>query len=1014
MRKPSNLFLAMLCTTLLAISFPVSSRAQVQLVPDRQNCEDLAKRAFRACLEDGGDEARCQAILERVLADCRPPRDDDPPEEPPATCAEACERRSSQILDECIRQGIDDEDCAERVRHFQRSCLERCEGDDDPRDPPDGEIDRCRRRCEAHYREVVAACPDDNRLAHMECVEQARKDLSECLHECRPDEPPPPVDPPSCESLCKLQAMAVVRACEAVTGPDSDVDCEARGQAAFDACAERCDGGDDEPNDPPPTCESRCERVAKSYLERCLLVPGADEDACKERSRTMLRRCLQGCEDVPPPSCETTCRLEAQRDYRICVSEIPDDLSDEETEHQIGICREVLGNDIEECREKCDPPPIDPECDEECRRQSREVKQACLDEGIDEDICAARKHSFYRRCVRANCNPHEPPEPPTCEERCEKHVKRLFRHCLNEGGSPEACRERVAPILEECQERCDHEPPPDCKTRCRAGAARVLERCLAAGGDMDRCEALASESFETCATRCERPDPVPCDERCAAVARRLFQRCIDEFGEDAEERCKEHAETMLERCVEGCERPTDPPTCPERCERAGRLVKESCLESGEDEDVCADRRDEFVDRCLENCENPPTCEDRCTRAAQEVQASCLEAGGDEERCAEVARNFKERCDRQCDPEPPTCEEKCDHRVARWFRVCVEQGGDPEECREKAGELRERCHAACETGPAPTCGERCTQIARRHYVACIEEHGEDASEECRERSQELLRTCLHRCNGKPDRCDERCAHRAREVYSRCLEQVEPRVEACIEEGGDPEVCKARAIRHCRQTASGFLSDCIAEHCEPSEPPTCEERCDRAARHIQSQCLEAGGTEDECAEKAGAFREECHERCDHQPPPCEERCDEAVARVAERCAQSDLPAEECEAIVARFRRICEHRLKEICHREDDPDHRAPRRFRRGDVNFDDKFDISDIIGGLRGMFLGEVRMLICEDAVDINDDGQMDIGDAVAGLFNLFRGDFPIAPPHGIEGGHDATFDDLLCLGDGEEP
>ncbi len=996
---------------LFSLTVGTLTQAQINLAPDTRDCETLAKNSYNTCLENGGSEDRCTEIYDRIIASCTPPV--EPPEPEPTTCEEACEKKASEILDECIRLGVSDADCAERVARFTRSCLDRCSGDD-PNDPPDNDVQRCRVRCEVTYNEAVAQCRGDNRIVNANCVERARKNYELCLIDCRPDVPPPS-DPPSCESLCKLHAKSVIEACEErqAANPNganalSDVDCQAIGEAEFERCAKRCDGGDDEPNDPPKTCEQKCDRVAHAYLDRCLMIPNVDEDACKERARVVHRRCLEGCEQAPPPTCIEICRMDAQKDFRQCVADIPDDLDDELTENEIRICREVLRNDLEECQEKCDPPPIDPECDEECRRRSNEYKQRCLDAGIDEDVCAARKHAFYRRCVRANCGPIDPPEPPTCEDRCEDHVKKLFRACLAQGDSPKDCRERLEPVLERCLNRCDHQPPPTCKERCRHGAKKLLERCLAAGFDMDRCEELATESYEICTKRCERPDPVPCDERCAVVARRIFGRCVDAFGEENEDRCKEYATSILERCVDGCEGPNEPPTCEDRCTRASRMIFDSCLDSGEDEDVCKDKATDYRDRCFQLCEEPPSCEDRCAAAVEEVHQTCLDAGGSDEACAERAREFKVRCDRRCNPEPPTCEEKCDKRVLIWKRTCIANGGDPDECKEKAVALRERCHKHCEHGPAPTCGEKCARIARRYFANCVDEHGEDQEDACKERAQHLLKECLHRCKGHPDPCPERCAHRGREVHARCMELVPGRIESCIEEGNDPDYCRQRALRNCRKQTAEFISECIEENCEPSDPPTCQDRCTRAARVLKDECIDAGGDEDACEARARAFKEECDDRCDRDPPTCEERCEEATAAVAQRCANSDLSDDECAEIVAKFKRRCLHRLEAICDRERDPDHRTPRRFRRGDVNFDDKFDISDIIGALRGMFLGEFIHLICEDAVDMNDDGDMNIGDAVAGLVNLFRGTIPIPAPNTIDRGQDASADDLLCL------
>jgi hypothetical protein len=83
----------------------------------------------------------------------------------------------------------------------------------------------------------------------------------------------------------------------------------------------------------------------------------------------------------------------------------------------------------------------------------------------------------------------------------------------------------------------------------------------------------------------------------------------------------------------------------------------------------------------------------------------------------------------------------------------------------------------------------------------------------------------------------------------------------------------------------------------------------------------------------------------------------------------------------------------------------RFRRGDVNGDQKADISDSIKVLDWLFLGG-RAPLCEDAADFNDDGKNDVSDAVAGLNFLFNGGSPPPPPAG-RCGRDPTNDSLRC-------
>jgi len=83
---------------------------------------------------------------------------------------------------------------------------------------------------------------------------------------------------------------------------------------------------------------------------------------------------------------------------------------------------------------------------------------------------------------------------------------------------------------------------------------------------------------------------------------------------------------------------------------------------------------------------------------------------------------------------------------------------------------------------------------------------------------------------------------------------------------------------------------------------------------------------------------------------------------------------------------------------------RDFERGDVNEDGSFDISDAIGMLNHMFLGDVAY--CQDAMDVNDDGILNIADAIVSINYLFlNGDAPESP-FGLCG-PDLTKDNLTC-------
>ncbi len=89
---------------------------------------------------------------------------------------------------------------------------------------------------------------------------------------------------------------------------------------------------------------------------------------------------------------------------------------------------------------------------------------------------------------------------------------------------------------------------------------------------------------------------------------------------------------------------------------------------------------------------------------------------------------------------------------------------------------------------------------------------------------------------------------------------------------------------------------------------------------------------------------------------------------------------------------------------------RPFRRGDVNFDGAFDISDAITILRCQFLGG-RCPSCLDAADFNDDGRIDISDPTYLLNWRFLGG-PSPPVPFPDCGMDPSPDAIRgCVGSG---
>ena len=86
-------------------------------------------------------------------------------------------------------------------------------------------------------------------------------------------------------------------------------------------------------------------------------------------------------------------------------------------------------------------------------------------------------------------------------------------------------------------------------------------------------------------------------------------------------------------------------------------------------------------------------------------------------------------------------------------------------------------------------------------------------------------------------------------------------------------------------------------------------------------------------------------------------------------------------------------------------VPDNFLRGDANQSSTVEISDAIGVLNYLFLGQPNT--CLDALDVNDDGNVSISDPLAVLCWLFCAGSP-PPPEPFPGcGFDQTFDSLDC-------
>lgn len=229
---------------------------------------------------------------------------------------------------------------------------------------------------------------------------------------------------------------------------------------------------------------------------------------------------------------------------------------------------------------------------------------------------------------------------------------------------------------------------------------------------------------------------------------------------------------------------------------------------------------------------------------------------------------------------------CRDRVRAAVREAVSR------CRENDGGRR-RCAAVAEE-------------TRRHAMRVCAGHDDQDANRGRpegERPGEGERPRL-------GECEARCGLAAREIAG-----------TCVDDGGDREACGAEG-----RAAHGA---CIEEHCAPfaerGAPPVdaCHERCGGLGREDHRQCLEAGGTDEDCLAGARETVGSCI--ADHcleapqppappssgappppppasEPPVCEDRCLQQGRQVGGDCVEAGGLLEDCRAEAQAATREC----------------------------------------------------------------------------------------------------------------
>jgi hypothetical protein len=704
---------------------------------------------------------------------------------------------------------------------------------------------------------------------------------------------------------------------------------------------------------------------------------------------------------------------------------------------------------------------VDP-CAEACRAEARAMLDKCLAAGMVPADCEARAAEFEQRCIAERCGTILPPDPVTCEQRCELAARAEYERCLANGGRPEACKERYTTVLNACLEaNCNVVPPPPppatCEERCELAAREALQACMANGGSDVDCKAVFAQTFDACIAANCQVDPPPvttCEERCTLASQQMYDQCVA-AGVKPED-CALKRDALLNDCIaRSCnvEPPPPQPSCKDLCEQYANGIIRECLNAGASEEECWSRRQAALDACIAaKCSETPTdppCEQQCYTSAKLAYEDCRANAGAEDVCraayeTALAACLADTCGVVVPPPPePTCEQNCYTSAKLAFDECLKDNGNEQECRAKYEETLRACLTTnCNIQPPPpppepTCEQQCYASAKLAVEECLAAGG--TPEECRAKYQEAVRACLtENCNVEPPAppeppapCDEDCTARANQFY-----------EACLANGGSPDTCRAQAdallalclvrcgngpscenrcavaaqivltgcalggvpTEECRQMANKVLESCM-QGCV--RPDGCGTECDRLAGRAREECAARGGSREECEVVAQEVLAKCREYCGTTPMPgCDVQCEDMAAEMAARCAEAGLTAEYCEAAKQRFLEACAANHGENCGQENLAALSVFKSFRRGDVNEDGRIDIADPINILQQLFAGRPASR-CEDAVDANDDGKIDIADPVCVLVHLFGQNAQGLPaPYGTTG-QDPTGDALLC-------
>lgn len=258
---------------------------------------------------------------------------------------------------------------------------------------------------------------------------------------------------------------------------------------------------------------------------------------------------------------------------------------------------------------------------------------------------------------------------------------------------------------------------------------------------------------------------------------------------------------------------------------------------------------------------------------------------------------------------------------------------------------------------------------------------------------------------------------------CVEEYNTLVALCLEEAGCEAPERPDRDPGDRDPPVRDPGDRVPPDRDPSDrgdrEPRCGAECYESARSAAEECLQNGGSREQCAEDYREAIGPCHEaaRCEpgdgrdrdrgDREPPCGLPCFQSARAEIAACRDNGGTREECGTAYREGLEAC--LVEAGC---DDADDRvvaallASPLFLRGDGNGDGRVNLSDAVAILGGLFLGQDAPG-CMDAADANDDGAVDLADPAAILNSLFRGVGPLPAPS-AERGHDPTPDDLDCF------